>query len=283
LDILIDCSAEPSVLVGTKSAEARFVFRNNLEGSVNCFEFARERKLAVLFLSTSRVYPYDILNQATFQEETTRFELAVPQSGLSSQGVSESFPLSGVRSLYGSTKLSCEFLLQEYANQYDMPAIINRCGVIAGPWQLGKVDQGVFTYWIANHYFNKPLRYIGFGGQGKQVRDLLHIDDLADLVEKQLVQLHKFRGQVFNVGGGRSSHLSLQETTMLCREITGNSIPIMPDPSTRPADLSWYISDNKQASETFDWKPKRSAHTILTDTYKWLVRHEADFRNVFTA
>lgn len=282
-DILIDCSAEPSILVGSQGADARYVFRNNLEGSINCFEFARLRKMSVLFLSTSRVYPYDTLNGARFREEATRFELETPQPGLSTQGVSTDFPLNGIRSLYGATKLSCELLLQEYAHQYNMPSIINRCGVVAGPWQLGKVDQGVFTYWLASHYFKKPLRYIGFGGKGKQVRDLMHIDDLCDLVEIQLPRLQEFRGQVFNAGGGRASHLSLQETTALCEEITGNSIPMGSETATRPADLIWYITDNTVASTTFGWTPKRTAQTILTDTYVWLCRHESEFRNLFSS
>ena len=64
--------------------------------------------------------------------------------------------------------------------------MIDRCGVIAGPWQMGKVDQGVFTYWLLSHYFGRELRYIGYGGAGKQVRDLLHVDDLVDLVDEQL-------------------------------------------------------------------------------------------------
>ena len=64
--------------------------------------------------------------------------------------------------------------------------MIDRCGVIAGPWQMGKVDQGVFTYWMLAHHFGDPLSYIGFGGTGKQVRDLLHVEDLVDLVERQL-------------------------------------------------------------------------------------------------
>ena len=65
--------------------------------------------------------------------------------------------------------------------------MIDRCGVIAGPWQMGKVDQGVFTHWMLAHHFRNPLTYIGFGGEGKQVRDLLHVEDLVDLVERQLL------------------------------------------------------------------------------------------------
>jgi CDP-paratose 2-epimerase len=199
-DLIIECSAEPSVLVGTQGADASFMVNNNLIGSLNCFELARQRRMAILFLSTSRVYPYDGLNRLSFSEGETRFEYANNASGVSANGVSVDFPINGARSLYGATKLASEIMLQEYSQSYDLPAVINRCGVVAGPWQLGKVDQGVFTFWLAQHYFGKDLKYIGFGGKGKQVRDLLHIQDLVNLIEKQIARIEEFRGQVFNVG-----------------------------------------------------------------------------------
>ena len=93
--------------------------------------------------------------------------------------------------------------------------MIDRCGVIAGPWQMGKVDQGVFTYWLLAHHFQRPLAYIGFGGAGKQVRDLLHVDDLLDLVDEQLGDPDRWAGATVNVGGGRACSLSLLETTEL--------------------------------------------------------------------
>ena len=76
--------------------------------------------------------------------------------------------------------------MTEYAATFGLRTVIDRCGVIAGPWQMGKVDQGVFTHWVLSHYFGRELSYIGYGGRGKQVRDLLHVDDLVDLVEDQL-------------------------------------------------------------------------------------------------
>ena len=111
--------------------------------------------------------------------------------------------------------------------------MIDRCGVIAGPWQMGKVDQGVFTHWMLAHHFGNPLSYIGFGGEGKQVRDLLHVDDLVDLVERQLLDPAAWDGRTVNVGGGRECSLSLLETTEICRELTGNEVPIEPVAETR--------------------------------------------------
>ena len=157
--------------------------------------------------------------------------------GASACGVAETFPLEGARSLYGASKLCGELLISEYATAYGLRAVINRCGVIAGPWQMGKVDQGVFALWMAAHVFNRPLAYLGWGGTGKQVRDLLHVEDLCELVDRQLTETERFAGQTLNVGGGTANSLSLQETTRLCQQITGRRIAVGSCPENRPADV----------------------------------------------
>ncbi|OGX11596.1 MAG: hypothetical protein A2351_06305 [Omnitrophica bacterium RIFOXYB12_FULL_50_7] len=283
--LLIECSAEASVLVGTQGENARRLLDINLQGAIHCFEWARERRVPVLFLSSSRVYPYDKLNACRYRETGTRFDLAEGCEGVSPRGVQVEMPLQGIRSLYGASKLCAELILREYAVQYDLPAIIDRCGVIAGPWQLGKVDQGVFTFWLAHHYFRKPLKYIGFGGMGKQVRDLLHIQDLAELVAKQVQCLigdkPAYRGEVFNAGGSSFSNLSLRETTDICEQLTGNSMAIGSVLEPRPADVIWHITDNGRTEQVFGWAPKRSSRKILEDTFHWLKDYEADFKRIF--
>ena len=127
--------------------------------------------------------------------------------------MSEAFPLDGPRTLYGATKLAAELLVTEYRAAFGLRTVIDRCGVIAGPWQMGKVDQGVFTHWVLSHYFGRELSYIGYGGRGKQVRDLLHVADLVDLVEDQLLRPDHWDGVTANVGGGPEVSLSLLETT----------------------------------------------------------------------
>ena len=103
--------------------------------------------------------------------------------------------------------------MAEYADAFGVPAVIDRCGVIAGPWQMGKVDQGVFTHWLLAHRLRRPLTYIGYGGTGKQVRDLLHVDDLCELILEQLGDPGAWDGATLNVGGGVEGSLSLRETT----------------------------------------------------------------------
>ncbi len=206
------------------------------------------------------------------EEAPTRFEIAAeqPLPGVSPAGISEAFPLEGARTLYGATKLAAELLIEEYRAGLGVPAVIDRCGVIAGPWQMGKVDQGVFTHWMLAHHFGNPLTYIGFGGEGKQVRDLLHVEDLVDLVERQLLDPGAWDGRTVNVGGGRECSLSLQETTAICRQLTGNEVPIEPVLETRQGDVPIYLSDCARLFGLDQWRPRRSASQVLTDIHEWV-------------
>jgi CDP-paratose 2-epimerase len=279
-DALVECSAEPSVMA-QYGGEADFVLQTNFVGAHHCLSLAVLHGAFVVFLSTSRVYPVATLESLRYREATTRFELLddQPVPGASSRGVSEAVPLSGSRTLYGMSKLAAEMLIEEYAAASGLRAVVNRCGVVAGPWQMGKVDQGVFTYWALAHHFGRPLSYIGYGGAGKQVRDLLHVADLVDLVELQLGHPDHWAGKTFNVGGGIGASLSLAETTDLCRELTGNSVPIDRVPETRPGDVPVYLSDCTSLFRHTDWRPKRDARTVLADTCAWIRDHEGSVRH----
>jgi CDP-paratose 2-epimerase len=276
LDALIECSAEPSVMAGVNDSPD-YVVQSNLLGAYNCLELARRAQAQFLFLSTSRVYPVAALERLAYRETETRLELAEeqPLPGASARGIAETFPMEGHRTLYGATKLSAELLVAEYAAAYGLSTVINRCGVVAGPWQMGKVDQGVFTYWMLAHHFKRPLSYIGFGGTGKQVRDLLHVDDLLDLVEEQLGDPSRWVGATVNVGGGRACSLSLLETTELCREITDGIVDVRPSGENRPGDIPIYISDCTRLHEMTDWRPRREPTVILEDIHAWIVEHES--------
>jgi CDP-paratose 2-epimerase len=275
VDALVECSAEPSVMSGV-DGDSSYLLHTNLTGAYNCLELARREGAAMVFLSTSRVYPVEPLCGLALEEAETRFELAAeqPLAGASPAGISERFPLEGARTLYGTTKLAAEMLIEEYRAGFGLQATVDRCGVIAGPWQMGKVDQGVFTHWMLAHHFERPLSYIGFGGSGKQVRDLLHVDDLVDLVERQLLDPDSWDGVVANVGGGRECSLSLLETTEICRRLTGNEVPIDPVEETRQGDVPVYISDCARLFEHTDWRPRRSAEDVLAHIAEWIAGDE---------
>jgi CDP-paratose 2-epimerase len=273
-DALIECSAEPSVMSGVEG-DTRYLVETNLDGAHNCLELARHESAQFIFLSSSRVYPVETLASANLTETATRFELDSAQEvpGLSGEGVSEQLPMTGRRTLYGATKLAAELLIEEYGFNFSIPTTVNRCGVIAGPWQMGKVDQGVFTHWMMAHCFDRPLSYIGFGGAGKQVRDLIHIDDLVDLIERQLLDPGHWDGLTFNIGGGRQFSLSLAETSAICVGLTGREVEIRSEPETRAGDIPVYLSDCRRLFDHTDWRPVRDPQTVLSDIHDWI---EAD-------
>jgi len=280
-ELIVECSAEPSVLAGYASPE--YMLNTNLLGTIHCLELARRCQADFLFLSTSRVYPFALLNRLLTEETATRFVLLEDQPfpGASGCGISEDFPLTGARSLYGATKLASELLIAEYAAAYGLRTLINRCGVIAGPWQMGKVDQGVFALWVAAHYFGTSLSYIGHGGTGKQVRDLLHIADLVDLIDLQIGQLDVLNGQIFNVGGGVQGSLSLQETTCLCQVLVGRHIDIGKIVEDRPGDVQVLITDHRRVTHQTGWQPQRRPRETIADIVNWMRDAESLVRPIF--
>lgn len=283
VDLVLECSAEPSVLAGYGESP-RYAVHTNLTGTINALEIARRYRAGIIFLSTSRVYPMEIISRLAYRETETRFELAEKQTvpGVSPQGISEAFPLEGIRSLYGATKLCSELILQEYLAMYDLKGLVNRCGVLTGPWQMGKIDQGVIVLWMARHIFGGALKYIGYGGLGRQVRDLLHIDDLLRLVRHQIGHLSTLSGQTFNVGGGPKVSVSLLELTGLCREISGKTIPITSEAETRAADIPWYISDHSRVTEATGWKPDKGVHETLEDIHCWIMAERDVLRPILS-
>jgi CDP-paratose 2-epimerase len=281
-DLLVDCSAEPSVHAGA-SGTSRYLLNTNLIGTINCLEAACGRRAALLYLSTSRVYPIAALNSLPHREAPTRFSWDLADGsapGVSRRGITEAFPLTGARSLYGTSKLAGELLVQEYVHARGLKALINRCGLLAGPWQMGKVDQGVVALWVARHHFQQPLKYIGFGGTGKQVRDVLHVEDLFDLFVQQCQRPDCWDGRVYNVGGGEQS-VSLQELTQLCREATGHEVPITPVPETHGVDIRIYITDSTAVETEFGWRARRGVQQVVHDIHAWLCERPDEARRIF--
>jgi CDP-paratose 2-epimerase len=281
LDAVIDASADPSVLAGIHTPVSQLI-NSNLFGTANCLELASRHKAVFVFLSTSRVYPIKTLEACKYGELETRFIWKDHQeiSGVSSKGVTETFPIEGSRSFYGASKLASELLIIEYNELKELKTVINRCGVISGPWQMGKVDQGVLVLWLARHYFKGELAYIGYGGHGKQMRDVLHVDDLFRLVDHQLHNIEQYNGQTINVGGGLEISFSLQELTKLCQEVTGNKIKISSINENRIADVRIYVSDCTKLKQLTGWQPKKNIQTLVGDTFEWINKNESDLKKI---
>ncbi len=209
IDTLLECSAEPSVQAGY-DGDARYLVHTNFQGTLNCLEFARARDAGVIFLSTSRVYPVAALRDLPLESDGDRFRIPADREGpgWSAAGIGVDFPMAGHRTLYGATKLCSEHLVEEYCAMYGLRAVVNRCGVIAGPWQMGKVDQGFAVLWAARHLYGGELDYRGFGGTGLQVRDILHVDDLFEIIALQHGDLEAHAGALYTLGGGPESSVS---------------------------------------------------------------------------
>lgn len=283
VDCVIDAAAEPSVLAGL-DGNTDYLVGTNLNGTINALNFSLKHKASFIFLSTSRVYPIKAIEEINVEEVSTRFEIAATQklAGINVNGISEAFPLTGARSLYGATKLASEMMVEEYNEMFGLKTVINRCGVITGPYQMGKVDQGVVVLWMAKHFWKKDLSYVGYSGTGKQVRDMIHIKDLFNVVDMQIHQLEKFNGQVFNIGGGRKISASLQELTHICEEITGNKITIRPVPETRKADIRLYITDNGKINALTGWMPQITVNEILEDIFQWIKNNEQQLKPILS-
>ncbi len=276
VDIFIEASAEPSVLAGLEGTPD-YLINTNLMGTVNCLNFAKKCKAKFIFLSTSRVYPIKSIEKLALTESDSRFVLNKTQAiaGASDLGISEDFPLAGARSLYGTTKLASELIIQEYMEFYGLEAVINRFGVITGPWQMGKADQGVMVLWVAKHFFEQQLAYIGFNGSGKQTRDMLHVHDLYRLVQWQIENFSKVNSQILNAGGGIEVSTSLLELSAICQKVTGKTIAIKPVVEARSADIPIYITDNTKVTALTGWRPQIGIEQIVSEVHAWLSENRA--------
>jgi CDP-paratose 2-epimerase len=268
VDWVIDAAANPSVLAGVDGCtSSRQLIEHNLFGTVNILEYCKKHGAGFIMLSTSRVYSITPLSELIVEPVTQAFRLKEGQPfppGLSLAGVSETFSTAAPISLYGSTKLASEIMALEYGETFNFPVWINRCGVMAGAGQFGKADQGIFAYWMNAYLRRRPLKYIGFGGNGFQVRDCLHPRDLIPLLQKQTVTAYGNPVRLVNIGGGNSNAMSLAELSAWCANRFG-SHAITSEPAMRRFDIPWLIMDSSLAGQMWNWRPQTSLNQILDE------------------
>lgn len=267
VDWVLDCAAEPSVLAGVGGAVSSFgVMDHNLIGTLRVLEFCKAHSAGLVLLSTSRVYSIPPLAALAVETIDGAFAPAPGACertpGLSGRGIAESFSTAPPLSLYGVSKRCAELVALEYADAFGFPVWINRCGVLAGGGQFGKADQGIVAYWIRAWRDQKPLRYIGFGGAGAQVRDFLHPRDLTGAIVRQFAAgTHApvsgrtgVDPRICNFSGGLSNACSLANLSAWCCDRFGPH-DVGSDPTPRPFDLPWVVLDAKRAAEVWDWEP----------------------------
>lgn len=272
-DFILDCAANPSVLAGVDGkTSSRGVIEQNLFGTVNLLELCKKWQAGFSLLSTSRVYSINDLLKIPLRVEDAAFLPERPVSAASVAGVTEDFSTAPPVSLYGATKITSELLALEYGDAFDFPVWINRCGVLAGAGQFGRADQGIFSYWIHSWRGQRPLRYIGFGGAGHQVRDCLHPQDIAPLLVQQFQTSSSPRQPaIVNLSGGAKNSMSLAQLTRWCRARLGphplfsnDTSPPTPS-STRPYDIPWLVLDHTRAINSWQWSPTTPLETILEE------------------
>jgi len=258
-DVVLECAAQPSAIDGYNNP--RYDFTNNTFAVMNLLEFCREQGAGLIFWSTNKVYPLSSIMKGRIIEMQDRL--------VSDHLIDENTPLDGGdRSLYGCSKVMADLMIQEWADAFDIPAVINRFSCLAGPWQWGKSEQGWVSWWIIAHRLGLPLQYIGF--RGKQVRDVLFIPDLCRLIERQIETITP-GAKVYNVGGSHYSSMSLVECTQIAQKITDNVVPISYTLEARRADFPVYISDTTKLERELGWYPKVFIEEGMEQIDRWVV------------
>lgn len=270
-DWILDAAANPSVLAGVDGrTSSRQLIEHNLSGTINLLELAKAWQSGMVMLSTSRVYSIRALAAIPVETHGRRFqprtEATIP--GLSAAGITEAFSTVPPVSLYGASKLASETLALEYGETFKLPVRINRCGVLAGAGQFGRIDQGIFSFWIHSWARRRPLKYIGFDGAGRQVRDCLHARDLLPLVLAQLENPDHPAPRVLNVSGGMTSSASLRELSAWCERRFGPHA-VTAEPAQRPFDVPWLVLDASAAGRHWSWQPQ----TSLEQTWSEIAEH----------
>jgi CDP-paratose 2-epimerase len=290
-DWIIEAAASPSVLAGVDGkTSSRQLIEHNLVGTINMLELLKHWRCGFTILSTSRVYSIRSLAAIPVEVQGDRFvpctqvphpgrtaqalaenndttrntQHATRIPGFSSNGIAETFSTEPPLSLYGASKRASELLACEYAESFDLPVSILRCGVLAGAGQFGKIDQGIFSFWIHSWCRKRPLRYIGFNGTGCQVRDCLHARDLVPLLTQQITAPHSDAPRVLNVGGGLTHSASLRQLSAWCAERFGPH-SVAEETRDRPFDVPWLVLDSSRAAQIWDWKPQTPLEAIWTE------------------
>ena len=264
-DIIIDCCAEAAVEVSKKDLDR--VINTNLIGTFNILKKAKKDNSKIVFISSSRVNSIEEINNLVKNRKNLK-HLKLKKK------INENFDTLKPKSIYGFTKFASELLIEEFSYAFNLKYLINRCGVLSGPMQFGKQDQGFVSLWTWNHIIKKNLAYIGYGGNGNQVRDVLHIDDFTNLINLQIRKLNIVFNKKFNVGGSFKSYTSLNNLTKICEKVTGNKITFKKEKKTSIYDIPYFITNNELVKKTYKWQPKKNIIDVVKDNYEWLMSNK---------
>ncbi len=268
-DVVLHLAAQ--VAVTTSVTDPRTDFAINAFGTLNVLEAARQadNKPFLLFASTNKVYGG--LEDVPVEEGEDRYRFG------DRDGIDETRQLD-FHSPYGCSKGAADQYVRDYARIYDLPTVVFRQSCIYGPHQMGIEDQGWVAWFMIAGMFGRPMTVYG---NGKQVRDLLYIDDLTDAFAAAIEKRDTARGKIYNVGGGPENTLSLREFLDFLRsELHIDLKPGQAD--TRPGDQPIFVSDNTLIGRELGWKPVTSLQKGIPQLHAWLKENQDSLRELYS-
>jgi CDP-paratose 2-epimerase len=250
------------VAVTTSVTDPEEDFEVNLQGTLNILNALKDMKNppSLLFTSTNKVYGN--LEGLKLKEKETSY---VPSNPVYVNGIDEQQPLN-FHSPYGCSKGSADQYVCDYARIYNIPAVVFRMSCIYGPHQCGTEDQG----WVANFLIRAQNdETINIYGNGKQVRDILYVEDLIQAMELARENIDTFSGQAFNIGGGVQNAVSLLEVLDIIGQVQEQAPPTTYG-DWRPGDQFYYVSDFSKFRYATGWQPGVSYKKGIKKLHQWL-------------
>jgi CDP-paratose 2-epimerase len=266
VDVVVHLAGQTAVT--TSVEDPRSDFADNALGTFNALEAARRAGTDPIFLysSTNKVYG-DMERVAVVEKETGYAYRDFPF------GIAETHPLDFC-SPYGCSKGAGDQYVRDYCRIYDLPTVVFRQSCIYGPRQMGVEDQGWVAWFIIAAVTGEPITIYG---DGKQVRDVLYVDDLLDAYDAAIGQIDGAAGQVYNIGGGPTLTMSIwAEFGPILQGLMGHSIPVSYD-DWRPGDQRIYVSDIRKAEQELGWGPKIGVREGIHRLFDWVVANKALF------
>ncbi|MGB7875496.1 MAG: GDP-mannose 4,6-dehydratase [Anaerolineales bacterium] len=266
VDVIVHLAGQ--VAVTTSVTNPRDDFEANALGTFNALEAARasERDPVFVYASTNKVYGG--MENVSLTEEATRWRYADLE-----HGCPETQPLD-FHSPYGCSKGAGDQYVRDYARIYGLRSVVFRQSCIYGPRQFGIEDQGWVAWFIIAAVMGSPITLYG---DGKQVRDVLHVDDLLDAYDAAIEKIDIVAGEVYNIGGGPDNVMSVwEEFGPLLEKLLGKQIIVARD-DWRPGDQKVFYADIRKAERELGWKPKIGVEGGVKRLFEWVEENKALF------
>ena len=253
------------VAVTTSLSDPRLDFETNVSGTLNVLEEMRAlaKPPSIIYTSTNKVY--GPLDDVPLIQRNRRFEPAA--SGILRNGVSEERPLN-FHTPYGCSKGAAEQYVLDYCRSFGVDAVVFRMSCIYGPHQFGTEDQGWVAHFLIRAMENRPITLFG---DGCQVRDILFVDDLVNVLLLAWDRIAVLSGSAFNMGGGVDRTVSLLELVDMIASVEGRR-PHLRFEASRAGDQRYYVSDIGKLKAATGWEPEVSARDGIARLHRWLMQ-----------